>query len=75
MKLGLAPAHFQVATWLCLRVVSELLNQVGEGQVEGFSMFWSEETEVFFLGEGNRKLFPSRGLVSVLGLSTVLLGD
>lgn len=44
MKLGLAPAHFQVATWLCLRVVSELLNQVGEGQVEGFSMFWSEET-------------------------------
>lgn len=78
MKLGLAPAHFQVGTWLRLRVVSELASHMGlllnqvEGQVEGFRMFWSEETlEMFFLGEGNRKLFPSRALVSLLGLSTL----
>lgn len=51
MKLGLAPAHFQIGTWLGLRAVSELashigllLHQLGEGQVEGFRVFWSEET-------------------------------
>lgn len=77
LKLVLAPAHFQVGTWLCLKVVSVLashiglpLNQVGEGQVEGLRMFWSEETEIF-LGEGNGKIVPFQGLVSLLGLSTL----
>lgn len=62
MKLGLAPAHFQVGTCLCLRVVSELaghigllLHQVGEGQVEGFRMSWLEETSKCSLWEKRKQ--------------------
>lgn len=51
LKLGLAPAHLRIGTRLCLKVLSGLtshislpFSQVGERQVEGLRMFWSEET-------------------------------
>lgn len=84
MKLGLAPLHLQVGTQLCLKVVSGLashrlpLNQVGEGKVEELRMSWSEpkDFEMFFWGEGNRKVIPCQKVgLPARPEHAVLLGD
>lgn len=66
LKPGLAPAHLQVGTRLCLKVLYGLashaghpLNQVGEGQVDWLGMLWSEETlKCSFWEKELEKLFP-----------------
>lgn len=60
------PTHLHVGTRLCLKVLYGLtshvgwqLNQVGQGQVDGLRMFWSEETlKCSFWEKEPEKLFP-----------------